>query len=121
MGNCSYPDTARCAETPAGWGLPQYPMSETVPPRGLLRAALRPREVHRGEGHGRTREIGIRVALGASRPRVITGIFRMPLIQMTSGVAAGVVLLCTLIVIGESGPLPWKDWGNLALYGVGMF
>ena len=69
----------------------------------------------------RTREIGIRIALGASGPRVITGIFRLPLIQVTSGVAAGVVLLCTLIVIGNSGPLPWRHWGNFALYGVGMF
>ena len=40
---------------------------------------------------------------------------------MTSGVAAGVVLLCSLRVIGNSGPLPWKDWGNLTVSGVGMF
>jgi predicted permease len=41
----------------------------------------------------RTREIGVRVALGASARRVITSIFRRPLIQVTLGVIAGVVLI----------------------------
>ena len=41
----------------------------------------------------RTREIGVRVALGASARRVITSIFRRPLIQVTLGVLAGVVLI----------------------------
>jgi ABC-type antimicrobial peptide transport system permease subunit len=44
----------------------------------------------------RTREVGVRVALGASRLRVITGIFRRPLIQVGLGVAAG----ATLIALG---------------------
>lgn len=39
----------------------------------------------------RTREIGVRVALGASAHRVITSIFRRPLTQVTLGVVAGVV------------------------------
>src|SRR5688500_7985258 len=37
----------------------------------------------------RTREIGVRVALGASARRVITSIFRRPLTQVTLGVIAG--------------------------------
>ena len=41
----------------------------------------------------RTREIGVRVALGASPRKVITSIFRRPLIQVTLGVIAGVVLI----------------------------
>ena len=41
----------------------------------------------------RTREIGVRVALGASARRVITSIFRRPLIQVTLGVIAGSVLI----------------------------
>ena len=41
----------------------------------------------------RTREIGVRVALGASARRVITSVFRHPLTQVTSGVVAGVVLI----------------------------
>ena len=41
----------------------------------------------------RTREIGVRVALGSSARRVITSIFRRPLIQVTLGVIAGSVLI----------------------------
>ena len=45
----------------------------------------------------RTREIGVRVALGANRYRVVTAIFRRPLIQVALGVAAG----ATLIALGS--------------------
>jgi putative ABC transport system permease protein len=41
----------------------------------------------------RTREIGVRVALGAGARRVITSIFRRPLAQVTLGVVAGAVLI----------------------------
>jgi hypothetical protein len=41
----------------------------------------------------RTREIGVRVALGASARRVITSIFRRPLTQVGLGVLAGSVLI----------------------------
>ncbi|HET7613778.1 MAG TPA: ABC transporter permease [Gemmatimonadaceae bacterium] len=41
----------------------------------------------------RTREIGVRVALGASSRRVITSIFRRPLTQVSLGVIAGSVLI----------------------------
>jgi predicted permease len=41
----------------------------------------------------RTREIGVRVALGANRRRVIGAIFRRPLIQVAIGVLAGNALL----------------------------
>jgi hypothetical protein len=41
----------------------------------------------------RTREIGVRVALGASARRVITSVFERPLTQVTLGVIAGVVLI----------------------------
>ena len=41
----------------------------------------------------RTREIGVRVALGASAPRVITSMFKRPLTQVTAGVIAGSVLI----------------------------
>ena len=45
----------------------------------------------------RTREIGVRVALGAKRRRVLTAIFRRPLTQVGLGVAAG----ATLIALGQ--------------------
>ena len=41
----------------------------------------------------RTREIGVRVALGAGARRVITSVFRRPLTQVILGVIAGVVLI----------------------------
>jgi ABC-type lipoprotein release transport system permease subunit len=44
----------------------------------------------------RTREIGVRVALGASRRRVVAAIFRKPLTQVGVGVAAGFILITTV-------------------------
>jgi ABC-type antimicrobial peptide transport system permease subunit len=41
----------------------------------------------------RTREIGVRVALGAHRSRVILAIFRRPLAQVGFGIAGGAVLI----------------------------
>ena len=41
----------------------------------------------------RTREIGVRVALGASARRVIASIFKRPLTQVTLGVVVGTVLI----------------------------
>jgi ABC-type antimicrobial peptide transport system permease subunit len=41
----------------------------------------------------RTREIGVRVALGASSRRIIASIFRRPLTQVTIGVVAGTILV----------------------------
>ena len=41
----------------------------------------------------RTREIGVRVALGGSRPRILAAIFRRPLIQMGLGVLAGISVI----------------------------
>jgi ABC-type lipoprotein release transport system permease subunit len=47
----------------------------------------------------RTREIGVRVALGASARLVITSIFRKPLTQVVLGVVAGTILIA-LAAIG---------------------
>ena len=41
----------------------------------------------------RTREIGVRVALGSSSRRIVTSIFRRPLTQVAIGVLAGSILL----------------------------
>ena len=41
----------------------------------------------------RTREIGVRVALGANRRGVLTAIFRRPLTQVGLGIAAGAILI----------------------------
>ena len=51
----------------------------------------------------RTREIGVRVALGASRRRVIVEIFRRPLVQVAFGVVAGGVLIAAAGVALRGG------------------
>jgi predicted permease len=53
----------------------------------------------------RTREIGVRVALGAPRGRVIAAIFRRPLTQVGAGVAVG-LLLVTLFALVIPGHRP---------------
>jgi ABC-type antimicrobial peptide transport system permease subunit len=51
----------------------------------------------------RTREIGIRVALGANSRRMVASIFKRPLIQVSIGVALGSVLAGLLLVGTEMG------------------
>jgi putative ABC transport system permease protein len=55
----------------------------------------------------RTREIGVRVALGASARRVVTSIFRRPLTQVALGVVAGT----TLIALAAIGILHNREFG----------
>jgi hypothetical protein len=50
----------------------------------------------------RTREIGIRVALGADHRRIVVTIFRRPLAQVAGGIVAG-ALLASAVASGESG------------------
>ena len=69
----------------------------------------------------RTREIGVRVALGAPAPRVIASIFRGPLLQ----VAAGVVLGCGLLAVvtfarSGSGLAAAKQAALLLAYGIAV-
>ena len=52
----------------------------------------------------RTREIGVRVALGASRGRVIAAIFRRPLIQVGLGVVGGGALIAIAATIETEMP-----------------
>ncbi|HEX8273253.1 MAG TPA: ABC transporter permease [Longimicrobiaceae bacterium] len=59
----------------------------------------------------RTREIGVRVALGADRHRVITAIFRRPLTQVGFGIAAGATLIA-LGAVGLSHTYQFQDWPN---------
>ncbi len=49
----------------------------------------------------RTREIGVRVALGASRRRVVAATFRRPLTQVTLGVVVGTAIVFTVASLLE--------------------
>ena len=46
----------------------------------------------------RTREVGVRVALGASARRVVTALFRRPMIHVSLGVMAGTVLIAVAAI-----------------------
>jgi putative ABC transport system permease protein len=62
----------------------------------------------------RTREIGIRVALGANSRRMVASIFKRPLMQVSIGVALGSVLAGLLLVGTEMGG------GTVSPTGVGL-
>jgi predicted permease len=53
----------------------------------------------------RRREIGIRVALGANRSRLLAGIFTRASVQLGSGVAAGIGLMALLNLSSDGGLL----------------
>jgi ABC-type antimicrobial peptide transport system permease subunit len=54
-----------------------------------------------------TREIGLRVALGASRGRVVIPIIRRPLLQIGLGVAVGAgLVVLTFVGMFSSAPTP---------------
>jgi predicted permease len=67
----------------------------------------------------RTREIGIRVALGASRRRIVGAIFRRPLTQVALGIVGGSVLV-TLLAVGVIGTLTPKHVGMIVGYSAVM-
>jgi len=52
----------------------------------------------------RTREIGVRVALGASQRRIVTAIFRRPLVQVGAGVIVGAFLVALITVVISAPP-----------------
>ncbi len=67
----------------------------------------------------RTREIGVRVALGASARRVAMAIFRKPLTQVALGIVAGSAVVAVL-VRGVVGELSAKEIGIVVGYAVLM-
>jgi predicted permease len=74
----------------------------------------------------RTREIGIRVALGADRRHVIGAIFRRPLTQVSLGVLAGSLLLAFAGSVetempGLTGDMTLGQYVILGVYGLVMF
>jgi ABC-type antimicrobial peptide transport system permease subunit len=63
----------------------------------------------------RTREIGVRVAIGASSRRIITSIFRRPLIQVSLGVLAGGILVgAATVAVRQSEQFAGLKQGGLS-------
>src|SRR5512134_2246829 len=57
----------------------------------------------------RTREIGVRVALGASRRRVVTATFRRPLLQVTGGIVVGTAIVFALATLLKYTEFPGSE------------
>lgn len=81
----------------------------------------------------RTREIGVRVAVGASPRRIVSTIFRRPLIQVSSGIVVGALLVGVGSVIVRNhvpdsaigmqtfrGGMPLDQLAVLIMYSVAM-
>ena len=67
----------------------------------------------------RTREIGVRVALGASRRRVVVATFRRPLLQVTSGIVVGTAIVFTAASLIKYTEFPGSET-DLTLQGMAM-
>jgi putative ABC transport system permease protein len=57
----------------------------------------------------RTREIGVRVALGASRRRVVVATFRRPLLQVALGIVVGTAIIFTAASLIKYTELPGSE------------
>ena len=68
----------------------------------------------------RTREIGVRVALGAQPRRVIAEVFRSPFVQVGAGVAIGCLMMGALVWMLTEGRATAHDGLLLLAWGVGM-
>jgi ABC-type antimicrobial peptide transport system permease subunit len=68
----------------------------------------------------RTREIGVRVALGADRRRLVMTIFRRPLRQVGLGVLAGTAIVTLLMWMVFRDRMTLTHLGLVALYATFM-
>ena len=67
----------------------------------------------------RTREIGVRVALGASRQRVVAATFRRPLIQVAFGIAVGIAIIFAAAALSRNTEFPGSE-NELTLQGMAL-
>jgi putative ABC transport system permease protein len=67
----------------------------------------------------RTREIGLRVALGASRQGVVLATFRRPLFQVALGIVVGTAIIFAGAVLSRNTELPGSE-NDLTLPGMAM-
>jgi putative ABC transport system permease protein len=64
----------------------------------------------------RTREIGIRIALGAGPRRVAAAVFRQPLTQVGLGVVAGALVVAGVIMLARGGIMSPMQVGAVLAY-----
>jgi putative ABC transport system permease protein len=67
----------------------------------------------------RTREIGVRVALGASRWRVVVATFRRPLLQVALGIVVGTAIVFTAATLIKYTEFPGSE-SDLTIQGMAM-
>jgi hypothetical protein len=67
----------------------------------------------------RTREIGVRVALGASRRRVVVATFRRPLLQVALGIVVGTAIVFTVASLIKYTEFPGSE-NDLTVQGMAM-
>jgi ABC-type antimicrobial peptide transport system permease subunit len=67
----------------------------------------------------RTREIGVRVALGASRQHVVAATFRRPLFQVALGVVVGTAIVFSVATLIKYTELPGSE-SDLSPQGMAM-
>jgi hypothetical protein len=67
----------------------------------------------------RTREIGVRVALGADRRRIVFAIFKRPIRQLAMGIVVGAAIVAFLMRAAQ-GPLATGGIAVLVAYTLGM-
>jgi predicted permease len=67
----------------------------------------------------RTREIGVRVALGASRARVVVATFRRPLLQVALGIVVGTSIVFTVASLIKYTEFPGSE-NDLTVRGMAM-
>ena len=67
----------------------------------------------------RTRDIGVRVALGASRQRVVVATFRRPLLQVALGIFIGTTIIFTAATLIKYTELPGSE-SDLSPQGMAM-
>jgi len=67
----------------------------------------------------RTRDIGVRVALGASRRRVVAATFRRPLLQVALGIVIGTAIIVAAAILSRNTDFPGSE-NDLTLQGMAM-
>jgi putative ABC transport system permease protein len=64
----------------------------------------------------RTREIGVRVALGAQPQHVLTTVFKRPLVQIALGIGVGAIMALLILNQGDVSDVRYGDLARAAVF-----